>query len=110
MLDMYDDLLHADTKLLKTRIWRKKEKEREKDVFLNYGTGIKNYFRLQESIIRLFCYLTILAIPQMLIYQYFDGYNYTKGNSVYSKLSFGAMGYSDSNCGTNFINWNRQDT
>ncbi len=72
MMDMYDDLLHNDKLILgslgKTQIRKKEQSKRDKDVFLNYGTGIKNYFILQERIIVLFCYLTILAIPQMLIY------------------------------------------
>ena len=69
---MYDDLLHNDKSIFgrlgKSQILKKVQKKRDKDVFLNYGTGIKNYFILQERIIVLFCYLTILAIPQMLIY------------------------------------------
>ena len=41
----------------------------------------------------------------MLIYRYFDGFNYTEGDNFYAKLSFGNMGESTSNCGTNFIDW-----
>ncbi len=55
-----------------------KQKKRKYDVdkpFLLYGVGIQNYFELQKRLINLFCLLTIIAIPQMLIYQYFDGYN-----------------------------------
>jgi hypothetical protein len=111
MMDMYDDLLYNDKSLLKTSVIKRKDKsKRNKDVFLNYGTGIKNYFIVQERIILLFCYLTILAIPQMLIYRYFDGYNYTQDNTVYTKLSFGSMGFSSSNCGTNFVNWDTYST
>lgn len=40
-------------------------------VFLRYGTGIVNYFRIQEHLIKLFAVLSLIAIPQILIYRYF---------------------------------------
>lgn len=46
----------------------------------------------------------------MLIYRYFNGYNYTTTEPIYASLSFGAMGYTSSNCGTNFINWRDKTT
>jgi len=63
----------------------KKKKDDKRDlVFLNYGTGIQNYFNLQKRMIKLFCGLSIIAIFQMLIYKYFNGYNYTSADSIYA--------------------------
>ena len=114
MMDMYEDLLNDDQTLTKSQTKRhdKKEakKKEHKEIFLNYGTGIQNYFIVQERLIQLFCVLTLLAIPQMLIYRYFNGYNYTTTEPIYASLSFGAMGYTSNNCGTNFINWSDRAT
>ena len=60
--------------------------------------------------ISLFAILPLLAIPQMLVYQYFDGYNSDNNVSAYAKLSFGDMGYSGNYCGQNFINWKEETT
>ena len=46
----------------------------------------------------------------MIIYAYFDGYNYTEENSLYTRLSFGDMGYSGFYCGQNFIDWSKTTT
>ena len=109
MMDMYEDLLNDDQTLTKSQTKRHDKKE-HKEIFLNYGTGIQNYFIVQERLIQLFCVLTLLAIPQMLIYRYFNGYNYTTTEPIYASLSFGAMGYTSNNCGTNFINWSDRAT
>ena len=42
----------------------------------------------------------------MLIYDFFDGYNYTESESLYARLSFGNMGYSSNYCGMNMLHWN----
>ena len=61
---------------------------------MRYGTGIVNYFLLMERMIKLLTILSIIAVPQMLIYSFFDGFNYTESESLYARLSFGNMGYS----------------
>ena len=45
----------------------------------------------------------------MLIYSYFEGYNYTQTESLFAKVSFGNMGYSTNSCGMNFIDWDSND-
>ena len=72
---------------------------------MQYGTGIVNYFNLYERLIRLFAFLSVLSVPQLLIYRYFNGYDYTKQEGFYTALSFGNMGYSGAHCGTNFVDW-----
>jgi hypothetical protein len=46
----------------------------------------------------------------MLIYNYFGGFNWTKGESLFATLSFGNMGYSGNDCGMNFIDWSDSQT
>ena len=79
-------------------------------MFLRYGTGISQYFSIQAKLIQLFCILTLFAVPQMIIYDYFDGYNWTSNVKLFEKLSFGDMGYSGNFCGKNFINWRKETT
>ena len=45
----------------------------------------------------------------MLIYNYFEGFNYTETENPYAKVSFGNMGYSTNACGQNFIDWSSSD-
>ena len=45
----------------------------------------------------------------MLIYRYFNGFNYTETETIYAKVSFGNMGYSTNTCGMNFIDWEDVD-
>jgi len=67
MMDMYEDLLNDDQTLTKRNTQRldkqQVKKKEKKEIFLNYGTGIQNYFIVQERLIQLFCVLTLLAIP-----------------------------------------------
>jgi len=67
MMDMYEDLLNDDQTLIKSKkkdLNKKEAKKKEnKEIFLNYGTGIQNYFIVQIRLIQLFCVLTLLAIP-----------------------------------------------
>ena len=60
---------------------------------------------MQERLICLLFVLTLLTIPQILVYKYFDGYNYTDTESSYASMSFGNMGYAGNSCGVNFIDW-----
>ena len=82
----------------------------EENVFLRYGAGIQSYFSIQANLIKLFCVLSLFTIPQLLIYNYFDGYNWTTQESLFEQLSFGNMGYSGNYCGMKFINWDSQET
>lgn len=60
--------------------------------------------------IKLFCILSIIVIPQIMIYHYFDGYNWASETSLYQTLSFGNMGYTSNYCGRNFIDWSQSST
>ena len=46
----------------------KAKKAVERDPFLKFGVGIKNFFRLQEELIRIFGLLSIIAIIMMIIF------------------------------------------
>ena len=81
LMNMYADIVLDDNMDKSTRIQERldhKKEESEQDIFLRYGTGIVNYFNLYEKLIRLFCFLSVLALPQIVIYNYFNGYDYTK--------------------------------
>ena len=54
---------------------RKKKKSKQKNPFLEYGTAIENFFNLECALIGMFFVLTLLAIPQMII---FASYNSMK--------------------------------
>ena len=122
LMNFYGDLLEDDgglrgliAKTLAAKVEEKKEKKRRKAlgndfIFLRYGIGIQNYFVVQQRMIRLFGVLSFIAILQMLVYNYFKGYNYTKEESIYAQLSFGDMGYSGSACRRNFVDWSTENT
>jgi len=57
---MYNNLVRSDSNLLTSK---SKNPRDDEEVFLGYGTGIVNYFILIERLIRLFCMLSVLAIP-----------------------------------------------
>lgn len=46
----------------------------------------------------------------MVIYNYFDGFNWTSNANMFEKLSFGNMGFSGNYCGQRFISWDKEDT
>ena len=76
LMGIYGDLLNEDDNMMRKNFLRsaKARKKEEKHPFLRYGTGIQNYFAMQERLIKLFCALTIIAIPQIFIYRYFEGF------------------------------------
>ena len=89
----------AEKMKMTMKMKEKKRKKKENMPFLSYGVGVQNYFEVQTRLIYLFLLLSLLAIPQMVIYGYFEGFNYTNEENVYTALSFGNMGYSSNNCG-----------
>ena len=112
LMAMYDDLMEDDKdndvlniRRSKTAADKQEKKKEIRNPFLSYGAGIYNYFVLQERLMCLLFTLSLLTIPQMLIYNFFDGYNYTTGEPGQAGISFGSMGYSGNSCGMNFIDW-----
>ena len=75
----------------------------QKDPFLRYGIGIKNYFELQRKLIWIFLKLSVVAIIQMIIYRSFDGLGHLSSTSFYTRFSFGMMGFAGNNCGKSII-------
>ena len=69
LMQMYNNMMEQDDAMINLR--RKKANQAEHAAkktkadkpFLSYGAGIQNYFVLQERLIGLFCWLTIMAIP-----------------------------------------------
>ena len=85
---------------------KKVKKAVTKDPFLKYGVGLKEYFFLQEQLIKSFCLLSLLAFVQMLIMSGFNGLNYLGSTvSFNAKVSFGNMGFAESVCSRTIIDW-----
>lgn len=78
---------------------------------LEYGAGIKNYFRLLKKMLVLFGFLSVIAIAQMFIYKRFGGLN-SLGEYVVpsAQYSFGNMGFSSTTCAKMPIDWMHEDT
>ena len=76
----------------------KKRKNREKNPYLQYGVAIENFFNLEVQLIKIFCVLTLLAIPQMIVLYTFD-YNVQMGGTTFlEKTSFSSMGQANTLC------------
>ena len=89
-----DDAFKSTIKRTRTKNYVKK------DPFIAYGVGIRNFFRLQVDVIKVFCWLSLMAIVQMIIFGSFNGLEYL-GDSVSTSasVSFGSIGFSGSVCG-----------
>ena len=75
-------------------------------VTLKYGVGVTNYFNFQTSLIRVFCWLSVLATIQIIIFANFTGLDFLGAEvSDYAKISFGNIGFSRSICGMSLIDW-----
>lgn len=74
-MDLYNDLIEDDSNQLNSAFRFGKEQPNKVDkgaqqnsgaerrAFLRYGTGIVNYFVLQEHLIKLFFILSLIAVP-----------------------------------------------
>ncbi len=80
-----------------------KRLRRQKDGFLEYGITIENFFNLEWWLVKIFFWLTVLSIPQMIIY----GLNWSPSTlgagSVLNSLSFGGLGQAVNICAQGHI-------
>lgn len=77
------------------------------DAFFIYGPGIVSYFKLQINLIRVFAWLSVLALIQMIIFKRQGGLDYVQESlSILSSFSFGNMGFSSSQCSKALVSWN----
>jgi len=79
------------------RAGTKGHKQKE-EVFLFYGAGILNYFELQRQLMKMFCVLSLLAIPQMILFYSFGGLRNVGDVGLYVETSMGNIGFSTSDC------------
>ena len=78
------------------------------DAFLIYGPSIFSYFLLQKSLIKAFAFLTLLAMIQMIIFNFQGGLDFIRESvSMTAQYSFGNMGFSSSQCSKSIINWDK---
>ena len=82
------------------------EKKKRPSPFISYGIGIRNFFKLQGSLIKLFILLTLISIVQMIIFSTYNGLDHLGDQvTISAKLSFGNVGFPTSTCAMNTINW-----
>ena len=43
-------------------------KPSDQNPYLQYGVAIENFFNLEVALIKIFCILSVLAIPQMIVF------------------------------------------
>jgi len=76
---------------------KKKKKQIDSNPYLQYGVAIENFFNLEVSLIKIFFFISLLSIPQMIILgTYNDNVNLTVG--FLDIISFASMGQSNTLC------------
>ena len=59
---------------------------------MEYGIAIENFFNLELSLIVIFLVLTLVAIPQMIIFAAYDSGKSNEDTTFYDKFSFASLG------------------
>lgn len=76
---------------------KKKKKEIDSNPYLQYGVAIENFFNLEVALIKIFFFISLLSIPQMIILgTYNDNVNQAVG--LLDVISFASMGQSNTLC------------
>jgi hypothetical protein len=57
-----------------------KEQDRKKSSIWKYGPGMYLYFELQETLLKAFCWLSVIGIFMMYIYSSMGGLSYLGDN------------------------------
>ena len=74
-------------------------KKHKGNAFLEFGVTGENFFSLERSMIRLFCFLSLIAVAQMTIFAFF----FTEGpivgdHSLWAPFSFASFGEATAVC------------
>ena len=77
---------------------KKKKKSKKTNPFLEYGVAIENFFNLETALIRIFFVLTLLCIPQMVIFACYDSFKGYQNSNLLDRISFGSMGQTSTVC------------
>ena len=74
-------------------------KKHNGNAFLEFGVTGENFFSLERSLIRLFCFLSIIALVQMTIFACFFSEGIITGDhSLWSPFSFASFGEATAIC------------
>ena len=74
----------------------------EGNPFLDLGSHIANFLTIEQSLIRLFCIMSILAVIQMLIFiSFYKSSIYVNKGGVFSPASLESLGQADAICSKN---------
>ena len=78
---------------------KKKMSEAQKaNPFLEYGIAIENFFNLECRLILIYLIVTLIALPQMIIFATFDNQSASNTSSLFSGINFGSLGQANSLC------------
>jgi len=66
--------------------------------FLEYGVAIENFFNLEVYLIKIFCVLTLLALPQMVVFASYNSNASFTNSSITDAVSFASLGQANSVC------------
>lgn len=73
-------------------------KKHDNKPYMELGSSIENFLRIEQSLIRIFCAITVLAILQMLIFRSFWSFSGSIHQETISKYSMASLGESTSLC------------
>lgn len=79
-----------------------KGKGRAKDIFNEYGFGIKEYFKFLYVLLAVYVVASLLILPVILVYSGHDGLENGR-NYFMSRYSIGNLGFVSSNCYNQFV-------
>ena len=80
-------------------MYEKLLKKHKGNAFLEFGVSSENFFNLERSLIRLFCYLSLFAIVQMTIFAcFFEDREVEDDHTTWSPFSFASFGEANSIC------------
>lgn len=76
----------------------------KKDPYLKYGLGMQAYFQFQKDLIKLFCMLSVLAIPSIIIYNTSHGLTTVYDDLTYFDVSsYSNIGFPEAKCSRSVI-------
>ena len=71
----------------------------EKDPIMTLGYGITAYRNIMWSLVGMFCILTLLCLPALIIFKTGDGYSHKSNIAMGGEVwSLGNLGYSSMEC------------
>ena len=73
-------------------------KPSDQNPYLQYGVAIENFFNLEVALIKIFCILSVLAIPQMIVFASYGANMFYQTSNWMNAINFGNLGQANSVC------------